>query len=52
MLWTKAVVVVSERDFAVVDRTAGAANGNTINNNNPDLLPIFVDPQTLIAIMT
>ena len=51
MLWTKAVAVVFERDFTVMNGTAGAADSNTINNNNPDLLPISVDPQTLIAIV-
>ena len=47
----KAVVVVFESDFAVMDGTARAANSDTINKNHPDLLPILIDPQTFIAIM-
>ena len=45
-------MIVFERDFTIVDGTAGATNRNAINDNNPDFPPILVDAQTLIAIVT
>jgi hypothetical protein len=41
--------IVFKWNLAVADSTTWAAYGDSVDNNNPDFFPIWIDPYTLVT---